>query len=289
MKIVRILGGLGNQMFQYAFALALHERFQQEIIKIDPSAFNGYPLHSGYQIKEIFGECLPIASRKDILKVNYPYFHYRLWQIGKRVLPKLKSVKWEVEDMVYDESIFNLQTSDLYFDGYWQTERYFNSYRELIIEKLAFPELDPKNKGFMERFKGENIVSVHVRRGDYLKEPLFKGLTDLDYYKRAIAEISRRIKVDAFLIFSNDITWCRENITPLCKVKCEFIDWNTGRESYRDMQLMSLCSHNIIANSSFSWWGAWLNPNPNKIVIAPRKWINRSTPNDIIPDSWLRI
>lgn len=289
MKIVRILGGLGNQMFQYAFALALQNRNPEETVEIDTSAFNGYPLHSGYQIKEIFGENLPVASKSEITRINYPYFHYRLWQIGKRILPKRKSVFWEKDDMVYDKAVFRNEDRDTYYDGYWQTELYFKSSERIIRQMLTFPELDSRNKIFMDQLSGENLVSIHVRRGDYLKEPLFQGLTDIDYYERAISEISKKTDVDRFLVFSNDIQWCKENIARMCKGKCEFVDWNTGRDSYRDMQLMSMCNHNIVANSSFSWWGAWLNNKNDKIVIAPHKWINRSTPTDIIPSSWIKI
>lgn len=288
MIIVRLIGGLGNQMFQYAFALVCKELFPQEEIKIDVTAFKGYPLHEGYQIEKLFGAKLSKASKKEILKLNYPFFHYRLWQIGKNLLPMPSNVKWEKKEMVYDDTVFE-HNSDVYYEGYWQCEEYFSRFKSLILKSYIFPSLDKKNSRFISKYKNQEIVSLHIRRGDYLKNPLFKGLTELNYYRDAIIKIMSQANIDKFIVFSNDIEWCKKNIIPICDGKCVFVDWNKGEDSFRDMQLMSLCNHNIIANSSFSWWGAWLNQNPDKIVIAPKKWINRISPTDIVPKSWLKI
>lgn len=288
MKIIRILGGLGNQMFQYAFAMAIKSHFPNEKILIDRSAFNGYPLHDGYLIDKIFGQNIESACKREILKLNYPFFHYRLWQIGKRFFPKLRTVYNEKVDMIYDPDVFKIDSS-MYYDGYWQSEKYFSDYGREIKDAFSFPQIDDRNKHFLEGLDGQTVVSIHVRRGDYLNDPLFKGLTDLEYYSRAIRYILSITKIDCFVIFSNDMGWCRQNIPSLTDVTCRFVDWNTKENSFRDMQLMSRCSHNIIANSSFSWWGAWLNPNHKKIVIAPKRWINSELPTNIIPDSWIRL
>jgi hypothetical protein len=289
MKIVNILGGLGNQMFQYALALSLKEKFPSEEVLIDISCFNGYHLHNGFEIHKIFRNSLKEASHRDIVSVNYPLHHYRLWQIGKRIFPKKKTVIREISDMVFQPEVLT-HTGSIYYDGYWQSEEYFINHRPVILNAFEFPNLNGINRKFVSELRGKTTCSIHVRRGDYLNHKLFKNLTDLDYYDRAIHFISKHTDIDCFVVFSNDIEWCRDNITPLIKnSNIEFVDWNYGTDSFRDMQLMSLCHHNIVANSSFSWWGAWLNDNPEKIVIAPHKWINVDYKTDIIPYSWIKL
>lgn len=289
MKIVNILGGLGNQMFQYALALSLKEEFPQEDILIDVSCFNGYPLHNGFEIHNIFRNSLREASRSDIASVNYPLPHYRLWQIGRRILPKKKTVIRESSDMVFQPEVLT-KAGNIYYDGYWQSEKYFNNHRRVILDAFKFPDLNEINRNLISSLNSRKTCSIHVRRGDYLNHRLFKNLTDLDYYEKAVEYIANHTDIDYFIVFSNDIEWCKQNIAPLIKdSKIVFVDWNLGVDSYRDMQLMSLCNHNIVANSSFSWWGAWLNDNPGKIVFCPHKWINVDYKTDIIPDSWIKL
>lgn len=289
MRIVNIIGGLGNQMFQYALAVSLANEFKNEEILIDTNCFNGYGLHDGYLLDAIFDIKIRKAKKSEILKLNYPFFHYRLWQIGRRILPGLKHLYREKRNMVYDPAVF-LHDGSMYYDGYWQSALYFNGFEEEIRRAFTFPALDDKNRAFIDSFKGKTIVSVHIRRGDYLEEKLFRGLTGLDYYRRAIGYILDVTDVECFMIMSNDMVWCRNHIPEITRgVHCEFVDWNKGENSFRDMQLMSLCQHNIIANSSFSWWGAWLNPNPGKMVLSPHRWINMEERTDIIPDSWIKI
>lgn len=289
MKIINIIGGLGNQMFQYALALSLKELYHYEHIRIDISCFNGYPLHNGFELHRIFLINLKEATHSNIVSVNYPFYHYRIWQIGRRILPKRKTVVREKLDMVFQPEALT-KMGDAYYDGYWQSEKYFVKYRSAILEAFRFPDLDSINQRFVTKIKGKTTCSIHVRRGDYLNHKLFKNLTDIDYYNRAIQYFSNVTNIDCFVVFSNDIEWCRHNLAPLIKKSTiEFVDWNHGTNSFRDMQLMSLCTHNIVANSSFSWWGAWLNDNPQKIVVAPHKWINVDYETDIIPDSWIKI
>lgn len=289
MKIVRILGGLGNQMFQYAFALSLEDRYPDESVCVDRYAFNGYPLHDGYLIDKVFNQKLKFASKRDVIKLNYPFFNYRLWQVGKRILPKRSRTFMEKADMVYDPDAQNL-TGSVFYDGYWQSEKYFSMIRDKLLEAFEFPTLDGRNKELIEKLGHRKCASIHVRRGDYLNNALFKGLTDKQYYVRAIDALLSQKDVDCFLIFSNDINWCRENLIDIIgEREIEFVDWNTGEDSYRDMQLMSLCHYNVIANSSFSWWGAWLNKHDDKLVFAPKKWMNVDKKLDIIPEDWIKI
>ena len=178
----------------------------------------------------------------------------------------------------------------VYYDGYWQNEGNFKQIREKILQSFTFPEiLDEKNIQLTNRLKNSKAVSCHVRRGDYLKEPEMCVCTP-QYYVRAITEMNQRVNPDLYVVFSDDIPWCRENLMGLIgNREVVFVDWNRKENSFRDMQLMSLCKHNIIANSSFSWWGAWLNQNESKVVIAPSVWMNKPIVNDPICENWIRI
>lgn len=291
MKIVNILGGLGNQMFQYALAVTLKERFSGDDVRIDPSGFKGYPLHNGYELKRIFNVSIPEASLGEQIKVYYPFRNYRMWQIGNRLLPQRKSTVRENADMRFTPSLLS-DSRPAYYLGYWQTEKYFRYIRPQILEAFTFPpfERGSKNEVLLRETQSKNVIGVHVRRGDYVNIGNTQGICTLEYYRRALCLMSERTKPEMFLIFSDDIEWCRNEISKfLGDVPTEYVDWNKGKDSFRDMQLMSCCKNNIIANSSFSWWGAWLNQNPNKIVIAPSRWMNGGGWIDIIPENWLTI
>ena len=177
-----------------------------------------------------------------------------------------------------------------YYIGYWQSEKFFKDISDEIRKDFSFPKFtSEKNLEILKLIKSYNSVSIHIRRGDYLQNRGFNGLAPLEYYQKAIEYIKNKIENPHFFIFSNDIEWCRKNLSI---ENSYYIDWNRGEESYRDMQLMSLCKHNIIPNSTFSWWGAWLNKNPNKIVIAPEKWFNDCVNIDysnIVPETWIKI
>lgn len=291
MKIVRIFGGLGNQMFQYALAIALKEEHANEDIFIDSSCMKGYPLHNGYELCRIFNTPIRQASITEVLKVAYPTPHYRLWQLSKHFLPKKKSTILEDKNMTYIPNLIYHKESCM-IEGYWQTELYFAKHRNSVIRSYQFPKFEEgsKNQLLSESLKNKESVSIHVRRGDYLKICNTSGICTLEYYEMAISEVLKRSKPNQFVIFSDDPTWCKINLKRLfMDISTTFVDWNNGEESYRDMQLMSLCTHNIIANSSFSWWGAWLNLNPKKIVIAPSRWMNGPGWPCVIPESWIKI
>lgn len=289
MRIVKILGGLGNQMFQYALALSLSKYYPDEVIKIDLSAFNHYPLHNGFELNTIFKNILESSSILECMKYGYALPDYRLWQIGSRIFPLRSTMLRETTIAPFNKEVFNAKKH--YFDGYWQSEKYFENIREDILRCYSFPSFeDENNLKLREDISRECTVSVHIRRGDYLKIPLYKGICTKGYYCNAIDKIISLTKVDRFIVFSNDIEWVKENLLDDFQgIDVCFVDWNKGSNSFRDMQLMSLCTHNIIANSSFSWWGAWLNKNPTKYVLTPSKWINLNESNDIIPLSWIRI
>ena len=289
MKIVKILGGLGNQMFQYALYLSLRERFPEEQVMIDISCFRNYPLHNGFEVDKIFALNALVASWRDILKVAYPYPNYRFWQVGKYILPRRKTMCVERKDFTLDTTAL-MRQGNCYYDGYWQHEEYFYDVKDAVFRAFSFPEMtDKQNKGIAAQFQSADSVSLHVRRGDYINHPLFRGICDLDYYKRAIRYMENTVNPQLYCIFSNDIDWCESNLGDLLSGKeVIYVDWNKGADSYVDMQLMGMCRHNIIANSSFSWWGAWLNRNPQKVVVSPNKWLNIESESPI-PRSWIKV
>ena len=290
-RIVNILGGLGNQMFQYAFATALKAEYPRDEIKINILCFNGYSLHNGFEIEDIFSVIkFPHATIKDLLKVAWPWFHYRLWQVGTRILPKRHSM---AKDTDYD-GVFKFQDIEdkSYFDGYWQSPKFIDKHRELIKKTLQFPLIehtDIQNLYASRFITSDKTAFIHVRRGDYVNHPKFGGICTTVYYQKAITLLIDKYHYNQFIIFSNDISWCKENLSSLyAEKKVIYVDWNRQRDSFRDIQLMSMCKAGIIANSSFSWWGAWLGNM--EVVISPAKWT--TTPNyhiDIIPDDWIKI
>ncbi|WP_143414822.1 alpha-1,2-fucosyltransferase [Geobacillus sp. E263] len=289
MKIVKVIGGLGNQMFQYAFYRNLKAKFQE--VKLDITAFETYKLHNGYELERVFDIKPEYATKKEI----YPLTTNRNSKISKikRRIFGGKETEYIEKDLKFDPEVFKV-TGDVYFEGYWQTEKYFKEIEDLIRKDFQFKNpLTNKNLELSNKIKNENSVSIHVRRGDYYTskkaERKHGNIATIEYYQKAVRKITEFVDNPVFYIFSDDIPWVKENL----KLENEviYVDWNKGLDSYIDMQLMSICKHNIIANSTFSWWGAWLNQNKNKIVIAPSRWINnkRLDTSDVIPKEWIKI
>lgn len=287
MKIVRIIGGLGNQMFQYAFMKALKEEMPNEQILADTSYFNGYGLHNGLELESVFGIRLGKAHWRELVKATIPMPHFKLSRAREKaglIMP------YEcLEERLQGFTPLGDIAYKRYFWGYWQDERYFRHLRESLLRDFRFPEPKGENVSFIEELKNVETCAMHVRRGDYLKHPMYRGVCDIGYYTHAIMEMRRRVSHVRFAVFSNDMPWVHEHLGGQLGGDAIFVDWNKGSDSFRDMQLMNLCRHNIIANSSFSWWGAWLNRNESKIVIAPGKWLNCSPDFNPACDSWIKM
>src|SRR5690554_11555 len=250
MKIVRFLGGLGNQMFQYAFYKSLTNKFGS--VKADLTEFDGYNLHNGFELERIF----PITLDKApplLVKLYDP--RHRSWLHRKlRRTAGLKHAFYEEKALFqYDPNPFEDKTSRLYW-GYWQNERYFSKIEDKLRKDFQFKlPLDERNKSVLQQIQSGNSVSIHVRRGDYLNNELLGGICGQAYYRRAIDRIVDLTTDPVFFIFSNDMAWCQSNLN---LPKAHFISWNHGDQSYINMQLMSHCKHYIISNSSFSWCAA---------------------------------
>lgn len=270
MKIVRFLGGLGNQMFQYAFYKSLEHKNIRAYV--DLSHFENYNRHNGYELSRIFGIQIRQAP-KLFLELFKPEQKKWVYRKARRILGLRKSYQEEKREFSYDPNVYSKGNNYLW--GYWQNETYFLNIRENLLNDFNFPNLEnKKNKNTLNTIINNASISVHVRRGDYLKDHNLGEICTSEYYRLAIAYIKKKVENPKFFIFSDDISWCRNHLFKDEDVT--FIDWNTGSNSYIDMYLMSNCKHNIIANSSFSWWGAWLNNNPSKIVISPSIWIKNS-------------
>lgn len=285
MQIIWCSGGLGNQMFQYAFYRRL--QLDGKSVTLDISGFNDYGLHNGFELDKIFPVKINLADEVLINNIKQKISHLSL----------LKKIWWKVftnfrpvivqKNFGYSSRLSNLQGLK-YLEGYWQSEKYFGTHSDTIRNDFKFPLLDIKNKDYADKISQGEAVSIHIRMGDYVNHPLHGGICTLEYYKKALSLIEEKVESPLFFIFSNDIEWCQNNLK---LDKAIYVAGNEGENSFRDMQLMSMCKHNIIANSSFSWWGAWLNNNPDKVVVAPSKWFNDTTINtkDLLPDSWIQI
>lgn len=288
MITIALSGGLGNQMFQYAAASALAWRLNTDVC-LDITFFIANHQRSwirDFELNVFKHSALKVQSEID-LKIKY----------GWKIMPKICRHEWgqkillsvglfrDRSSYIFDERTINLKDG-ITLMGYFQSEKYFDKYRERLLEDFTLKELpDDKNLSMKNRMAEANSVSVHIRRGDYISNlnasKIFAQCTER-YYRDALEYIGNNVETPVFYFFSDDIPWVKEQFKDISSAV--FVDINQGQHSYLDMWLMSNCKHNIIANSSFSWWGAWLNRNPNKKVIAPREWFKDKMANDSIPD-----
>jgi hypothetical protein len=287
MIVVNIMGGLGNQLFQYAFgrALAIKNNCQ---LKLDISSYNNDPLRD-YNLRA-FSICENLANVHEcnLLKGgNLSFFQKLMKEITSR------NTYYVEKNFRYNHELTKI-TNPAYILGYWQSEKYFKEIEDIIRNEFTIVTPPSKqNRELINKIINENAISIHVRRGDYVNDKhtnQVHGVCSLSYYYEAIELMNSKNSNPVFYIFSDDIEWAKKNL--LFKKEKIFIDFN-DKSNYEDMRLMSNCKHHIIANSSFSWWGAWLNNSKSKIVIAPKIWFNNSDWNnqttDLIPPEWLRI
>jgi len=288
MIITKLIGGLGNQMFQYATGRLLAYK-NKAVLKLDLSAYDNqsgitqrqYEL-SPFNVQQNF------SNQIDNKIICGPEKKGLLGKIFRKLPDSFyKSNYIKEKGHNFNSSILDLN-NNVYLDGYWQSEKYFSDISDIIRSEFTLKNnsLDPS---LLQEIINKNSVSLHIRRGDYVFNPVtnrFHGVCTLDYYKRAIDFIEERFEDLTFYIFSDDLNWCKENLK--INHPTFFVE---GNKNYEDLILMSHCKYNIIANSSFSWWGAWLNNNPGKIVIAPEQWFADKSvdTDDLIPESWIKI
>lgn len=286
MLIVKSFGGLGNQIFQYAFYLYLKQNNKE--IYLDISDFEIHNHHHGFELQKVFGVSFDVPSKKQILSLSYNQ-NSILYRVLQKTMGIRLCKKTEVFENTKNMFISNIEEKfNMYYVGFWQNSRYIQQVASELHRNLIFRNtLTGKNHDLLNILKDNTTVSIHIRRGDYLKVSQFSNICTIDYYNKAINYINQKIQNPTYIIFSDDIDWTKENLN--LDENAIFVDWNTGDNSYIDMQLMSLCSHNIIANSTFSWWGAWLNNNPNKITICPEIWSHDCKQNYLLCDDWISI
>lgn len=296
MVTVFLRGGLGNQMFQYAAGLGLARRNHARLVFDTTLLRDRFPRHE-ITFREYALDIFTIAPEFTVLsKISSRIPVPGLWVAGDLALMKLRDalgiqkVMKEKQECIFDPAVFHAGDNTLLW-GFWQVPKYFSDVEEELRAAFRFRHsLAGVAADIAREMEKTNAVALHVRCADYLL-PKYRGLygaTDLGYYEKAVAYIADRVKNHALFVFSDDIAWCKAHFH--FPYPMTFVDRaSEGAKSSFHLQLMSLCKHNIIANSSFSWWGAWLNRNPQKIVIAPKRWTLDAESDDVIPENWVRM
>jgi glycosyl transferase family 11 len=287
--IVKLFGGLGNQLFQYAAGRSLSLRNDTPLF-LDIADFDADQTSLTKRSFELGVFSIPagIASRQQTDKFLHPPL---IRKTIDKMRPYFRKSVYHEPFFHYDEN-FSRASSQTLLHGYWQSERYFEQATAVVRDDLRIKApLSEQTRRMADRISGSPSVSLHVRRGDYVKDAAtmrYHGVCDPEYYRRAIGEITRMKGDLEVFVFSDDMDWVKANITS--GLSMTFVE-NAGRQAYEDIFLMSLCQHNIIANSSFSWWGAWLNANPQKVVIAPSRWFNeaKADTRDLLPAQWIKL
>lgn len=293
MIIVRLKSGLSNQLFQYAFGRALAEKTGQPLF-FDNTYFEEVKRDTIrlYELSKFKVEAN--CSIAPLLK--YRYIKNKFLRKIMPIFGMSEPVRFFNEThFYYDEQVIHKCGSGInYYDGYWQSPRYFNAIRPILLEELRLKSsLSPFSLALSEVIRGENAVFVHVRRGDYAQNKKISnihGLCTLEYYQQAVEFLLKEGKDVKFYVFSDDMAWTKANLKIDAKY-VHYVEHTSDATNHEDLYLMSICKHHIIANSSFSWWGAWLNEYPSKRVVAPKEWFADASinTNDLIPAEWIRI
>lgn len=290
MIIIKLQGGLGNQLFQYAYGLKISLLLGQNFyldtsllsgdrIGVTPREFELYPY-------KISAAVISNDDSKSIGIVKSPYFIKILtrFNLAFRNCKYFNEKKFNIFDMELDDPNFSFV-----FEGYWQGEKYFNEVQNELREQIGSYQLHPSANSLKHEMLNCNSVALHVRRGDYISNPKaakFHALCGLSYYKSAMDLIVQHIDFPHFYIFTDDPEWVSVNLSS--KHPLKIVSGLANLTHHDELSLMSSCRHNVISNSSFSWWGAWLNPNPDKTVIAPKVWHKTNKVNDdLLPKDWI--
>ncbi len=288
MVIVQLMGGLGNQMFQYSFGRSIALKNKCDL-KLDLSTYENYEWHeyslSPFNIKATIAN----QSEIDVLLQKHDHFINKVL----RKTMNLGQVKIIEKNIAFNPDYLHIK-APVFLSGYWQSENYFIENKHIIENELNInipASID--NQRLLDDINTCNAVSLHIRRGNYVSVTEFNnvlGTCSLDYYDSALHFISEKIENPVFYVFSDDILWAKENLNS--DHNFIFVDINDAKHDYEDLRLMQHCKHNIIANSTFSWWAAWLNNFQDKIVIAPKQWFRGEKNIDslhLIPENWIRL
>ena len=287
---MQLTGGLGNQLFQYALGrkLALS---RDNHLRFDLRTFQHQQRQYMLGHFRIFG--LPV----DILEFGGEFWWEKrtmLTRLLDRLInlrPYYRRPRIFESSIVFDKNVLKAPRN-VYLAGYWQSEKYFKDIRSTLEREIVLINSpSPESFHLQNKILACESVSLHIRRGDFVsnrKTNEIHGVLPLEYYYEAIRLITNQVRNPEFFIFSDDIPWVRENL--LVPKKVNFVEHPTSNRDYEDLILMSNCKHHIIANSSFSWWGAWLSQNPVKRVIAPREWYRIVIDTrDLLPEEWIKL
>ena len=290
--VVQLLGGLGNQMFQYAAGRALADRWGCSL-KLDLTHFDQDPQRT-YNLDglNIRAEIATTDELRSVNRLSYNSVISKLLSLYPRKGRNVKRYRlFKERKFVFDETLID-QRPPVYLAGYWQSERYFSDFAAAIRRDFSINfNLDSEARRHLESIKNTSSISLHVRRGDYVTNPIaarYHGVCSLDYYLTAANYIAAQVSEPHFFVFSDDIKWVTDNLR--LPYVTTFVNFDNKKHCpIVDMQLMKVCKHHVIANSSFSWWGAWLNPSQHKVVVAPKKWFNHASADtkDLLPYSWV--
>jgi len=293
MIIVRLQGGMGNQMFQYALGRALSIKNEVPLgldltFLLDRTPIPNFTFR--YYDLDVFNIQANVASKNDIP------FLYRKHNLGifMRYIDyfrrKLINTPGKEKKVCHFDPVIMALESDVYLEGWWQSYKYFEDISDIIRKDFTLKDKLPLHiENLMEVIEKENSVCVHVRRGDYVGNSNHE-IVGKEYYDLGIEKIKKTVKIDKIYVFSDDIKWCEENMKfsfPTMFVGQEYV----GVKNEGHLMLMKSCKNFIIPNSSFSWWGVWLSEHKDKIVIVPKQWFGDKTINsdDLIPKGWIRI
>lgn len=290
MIIVQLKGGLGNQLFQYAAGLSL-AAYHGTIVKVDIAELN----RKDAEIGTIRGFDLQQIRLAPGIATEAEISERRPQTLPARLSDKLKPPH---RRQVYKEVNFRFDThffeagSNIYLKGYRQSERYFKPIEMIIRDGFALKqEAVERVRPFAEELRNSNSVSLHIRRGDYTNREVssYHGVLDEHYYQQAISYFESRIPGCRFYVFSDAPGWVEDHLSFQAPV--EIISGGKTQTHFEDFYLISSCRHNVIANSTFSWWAAWLNEHTDKIVVAPKRWFNQADhdTSDLIPQGWIRM
>jgi len=283
--ITALTGGLGNQMFQYAVGRALSARHDVPL-QLDIRGLAQDPLRRYALAPFHISAALATAAEmpRELGRIGRRLHRLPRWLTGNR--------RFVEQGFRFDPSVNRLKPP-VHLAGNWQSEKYFADQAGLIRAEFQLREpLTADRQAIASDMADRAAVSVHVRRGDYANDPAtnaYHGTCEPEWYAQAQQMIEQQVPAPAYLVFSDDPDWARANLPSLANAR--FVEPSTDGRDEQDMHLMSLCHHHIIANSSFSWWGAWLNPRPDKVVIGPRQWFRsgKHDTRDLLPQDWIRL
>ncbi len=286
MIIVNLKGGLGNQMFQYAFGRTLSLK-NNTVLKLDTStlvrATEIGNIPRSFDISN-FNLNAELANKLEVENIRYPF------GLISKVQDLIKKKLLRQFNIVFDKNKLELKDNQ-YLDGFWQSPKYFEAIRDVLINDFTLKApLSTEAFAVAQAITKANSISIHIRRGDYINNQRVLneyGICSIDYYKNALELINQKTSSPTYFVFSDDIKWAKANL-PLPQDTVFIKDSNIS--TAEELVLMSKCQHNIIANSSFSWWAAWLNQNPQKIVIAPTPWFDKvKYDKNLIPSTWIQL